>query len=302
MISIGKLSRTRSQLSIAARSACPIQSLQSVNVRARQAGVTFTEILFAILILGIGAIMLAGVFPVAIEQSKKNSEEGNAAAIARGAMALLTRTMNASNTPPTNGVIVPLQSELPLWQSIQGNVVASADPSFAWAGLYSRDTGSSVARVNVFVLRCRARSSYQTVLDTGSYDPSSAYAASLEPRSVAVDVTDNPSGQDTLRFTDSPGVNPSVNAASPGAYVLIASTGALGETAGRVYRLGELIDATQQIWSLDPGMGVRDATENLSGATAYLVGRGYADPTAPASGYDGHAQDVAMYASFVLLP
>lgn len=52
--------------------------------RARQTGFNFTEVLFAVMILGIGFIMVAAIFPVAIQQTKLTGEEVQASTTARG--------------------------------------------------------------------------------------------------------------------------------------------------------------------------------------------------------------------------
>lgn len=52
--------------------------------RARQAGFNFTEVLFAVMILGIGFIMIAAIFPVAIQQTKLTGEEVQASTTGRG--------------------------------------------------------------------------------------------------------------------------------------------------------------------------------------------------------------------------
>ena len=37
----------------------------------------------------------------------------------------------------------------------------------------------------------------------------------------------------------------------------------------------------------------------VPGATVFVIGRGYADPENPAAGFEGPAQDVAVYTGFV---
>jgi len=44
-----------------------------------RAGYSFTEVMFAVVVLGIGFIMIAAMFPVAIQQSQLTSEETTAA-------------------------------------------------------------------------------------------------------------------------------------------------------------------------------------------------------------------------------
>src|SRR2546421_8551326 len=51
--------------------------------RVRQRGFSFAEVMFAVIILGVGFIMIAALFPVAIRQSKSTADETSAAAFAR---------------------------------------------------------------------------------------------------------------------------------------------------------------------------------------------------------------------------
>ena len=53
------------------------------NPKSKMGGYSFPEVLFAVVVLGIGFIMLAAVFPVALQQSKSTLDETRAAAIAR---------------------------------------------------------------------------------------------------------------------------------------------------------------------------------------------------------------------------
>ena len=48
----------------------------------RSSGFSFVEVLFAVIILGVGFIMIAAVFPVAIRQTKSTIDETSAATIA----------------------------------------------------------------------------------------------------------------------------------------------------------------------------------------------------------------------------
>jgi type II secretory pathway pseudopilin PulG len=55
------------------------------NVNSSRRGFSFAEVMFAVVILGIGFIMVAAIFPVAIQQTQASSEESSAAATAREA-------------------------------------------------------------------------------------------------------------------------------------------------------------------------------------------------------------------------
>src|SRR5436309_10144680 len=49
----------------------------------RGKGFSFAEVMFAVIVLGIGFIMIAAIFPVAIQQSKATNDETTAAATAK---------------------------------------------------------------------------------------------------------------------------------------------------------------------------------------------------------------------------
>src|SRR5215218_4301657 len=66
---------------------------------AARRGFSFTEVLFAVMILGIGFIMVAAMFPVAIQQTRTTAEEGNAAAVARGAVKLIEENLTGVDLP-----------------------------------------------------------------------------------------------------------------------------------------------------------------------------------------------------------
>lgn len=80
---------------------------------ASRRGFSFTEVLFAVVILGIGFIMVAAIFPVALTQTKTTGEETNAASVSRGAINRLeNQFVNASDPNglfiiPTTAAVVP---------------------------------------------------------------------------------------------------------------------------------------------------------------------------------------------------
>src|SRR5438045_5186818 len=51
--------------------------------RAARRGFSFAEVMFAVIVLGIGFIMVAAIFPVAIQQTKTTADDTHAAAAAR---------------------------------------------------------------------------------------------------------------------------------------------------------------------------------------------------------------------------
>src|SRR4051795_8897323 len=76
----------------------------------------FTEILFAVMVLALGFIMIAAMFPVTIRQTQSTMEEATAANIAKGAMDYLQGIASEDffpvTHPPTNpGSINPNYGE-----------------------------------------------------------------------------------------------------------------------------------------------------------------------------------------------
>src|SRR5829696_3390380 len=69
-----------------------------------RAGFTFTEVMFAVILLGIGFIMLAGMFPVAIQQTQTNVEESTGANVARAAAHYMEETLTEADVPPTGNL------------------------------------------------------------------------------------------------------------------------------------------------------------------------------------------------------
>src|SRR5258706_7473723 len=51
-----------------------------------RAGFTFMEILFAVIIMGVGMIMVAAMFPAAIKQTQANVEDGASTTVGRDAL------------------------------------------------------------------------------------------------------------------------------------------------------------------------------------------------------------------------
>ncbi|HEY7087622.1 MAG TPA: hypothetical protein VH518_05995 [Tepidisphaeraceae bacterium] len=154
-----------------------ISDLRSSRRGRRRSGFSFTEVMFAVIILGIGFIMVAAIFPVAIQQAKSTTEETTAAVIARGAAGYLGQAFDdgphktadqntSSNCPPPNldnvvgfrqqtvlsnppmvqqpsdVVRTPSPSTLvyppTLWAATRGNLILPEDRRFGYVFLYRR--------------------------------------------------------------------------------------------------------------------------------------------------------------------
>lgn len=72
-----------------------------------RAGFSFAEVMFAVVVLGIGFIMLASIFPVAIKQTQLNTEETVAIAVARNGLAVMTEMATQPNPAYNPPAVVP---------------------------------------------------------------------------------------------------------------------------------------------------------------------------------------------------
>jgi len=87
-------------------------------------GFSFTEILFAVMILGIGFIMVAAIFPVAIKQTKISQEESIGSAIVRSAVGTVTQIAPLQFLPPNTYPQTPLSVLRPTTQLLGYNDIA----------------------------------------------------------------------------------------------------------------------------------------------------------------------------------
>jgi type II secretory pathway pseudopilin PulG len=67
--------------------------------RRAASGFSFVEVLFAVMILGVGFIMVAAVFPVAIQQAQNASDESVSAAVAWNALTLIQEKFSSAELP-----------------------------------------------------------------------------------------------------------------------------------------------------------------------------------------------------------
>lgn len=305
--------------------------------RGPRRGFSFTEVLFAVMVLGVGFIMIAAMFPVTLRQTQTTMEETHAANLGREALAFLQAMASDDlfpvTVPPTgaggqadpskpsqvmsftdvDAKYPPPAAVNPRNKVIAGNFVSSGNPRLGWTALYQRGLDAngvplSYAQVFLIPMQVRNRSRYfSTPPPAQTYSdfvkPSNGTQTTFEPRTATVSLTydaTNLRGQMTISG-DGQGV------AAPGAYVVIAddkTTGGAGN--GRVYRLGNAIDAGGGVWSLIPGSdmirnGSTEEDKDLNGAKAYIVGKGYGSLD-DGSTFEGPAQDIGLYVGFVRIP
>jgi type II secretory pathway pseudopilin PulG len=233
----------------------------SPKALSRSNGFTFIEVLFAVILLGIGFIMIAAVFPVAIQQTSVVSDETQATAITRdaikkiqavadqpGASAMFPSTLLPSG-PSIASFPVPGGSVTnALMTAIGSDIYSTADHRFGWVGFYRRDSATSpYAQIYIVALENPNFPNYLNPAPAPNQTTISAPVPPPIPPSI-YNTVPPPAPQIQAQFNTDPAGNwwvqlsyssGTANGAT-GAYVLIAN----GVYAGRFVRLGNQVPAT----------------------------------------------------------
>src|SRR5437868_2334745 len=189
-------------------------------------GFTFTEVMFAVILLGIGFIMLAGMFPVAIQQTQTNVEESTASTVAQAATRYLEQTLTQADVRPTvipapneyprffrltercdvdnNGNPVYFSNDMTLWDKLRGGFILPQDPRYAWTAIYKRNPGDNFAQVIIFALQARNYPTYNSA-DLDRYPlppPGNALVGTFEPKYLPAYLSDGgaPGIPDIIEF------------------------------------------------------------------------------------------------------
>lgn len=246
--------------------------------RKFEPGFSFTEVLFAVMILGIGFIMVAAIFPVAIQQARTSSEETTGAAVTRGAANYLEKIASNSTMPATGNVVVgpdfdgfPPSPTMPDFRdtftvatALRGSIVSDGDSRYGWVPFYRRagdpanpSTWSPFAQVIMVPVLARNESTFNRVDRQGPpvrrggplvwhNRPAGLYSGPGTAR-ILGNISNGVSGfPDTIEFP-----NPlDQDIPSEGAYVIVADAirapnnpkfwneFVAPEVQGRIYRLG----------------------------------------------------------------
>ena len=184
-------------------------------------------------------------------------------------------------------------------------------------------TPASAAQLIVIPVQVRSRTIFDTTpgVETrrGGVADTSNEPATLEPKGVTVTLTNDGGGTgiDTATLAAAPallaGAGNNLAAVAEGTFIVISddkipapsgnAVDLRGSANGHIYRLGQpRPDLGADTYELAPGYDEASAAEDLTDATAYLVGRGLKNPSAPFSPdnrYEGYPQDVAVYTTFI---
>ena len=268
-------------------------------------GFSLPEVMFAIMILGIGFIMVAAMFPVAIRQSKDSQDGTTAAEIAKSAVNALQNSLNtatAAQVPFTTNLISN-SAALENWNlyndptyGFGGSVIYAPDPRFAWTALYRR--GGTAAnpdrfvQVFIFVLSApegRAFTNADTVTSPGW--PAFGWP-NLWPRRVEMRVV--PGFPDQVDIQDDTAGAPLYPTARGG----VAENAFLLTEDGTIFRVSAYIgpgaSPASDRWQLYPGQA---AGAYGPWTKAWLVGRQNSAASPPA--YSGTAQDVGLFTTYL---
>lgn len=270
--------------------------------------------MFAVMILGIGFILVAGIFPVALSQTQSSGDETIASTIAREANNYMAGLPNTGALMVPDGQVHALAptsagNDLLLWKEIGGNQILPEDGRYAWIPFYCRrqivpatSTGNppagTVARsdtAQIFVIGVRDR-------HTQAYTPADLTTNLF---GKAVNFTVNTSGPgsnapDTITFTGG-----ASNLVATGSFVLIANdplNAQVGSVAGYALKVGNLQSGST--WLLQPGGDLKNCNtgSNYNGKsfTGWIVGQG-TDPADATGNPTGGTPDIMIYSSFILL-
>lgn len=239
-------------------------------------GFTFAEVLFAVILLGIGFIMLAGMFPVAISQSQTNISETQAASMAQAAARIIQQNASDTNMPDTGGRFQRLyvlktstgsdDNNLTndLWHYVKHSSISDTDPRYAWTAVYRRNGNDKFAQIIVFVAQSR---DYDRYADGDLYGYQSErrpipytgtpFPATFEPKLVDVALRFGGANNDPdlcyvynhaasdpamPYYSDEFCNNAADNHVTEGCYIVIASDRNNPSTVGSIYRLGRALD------------------------------------------------------------
>lgn len=261
----------------------------SLRALGRHRGFTFTEVLFAVILLGAGFIMLAGIFPVAIRQAQTSVEQTTAAAVGKLAVELLRPLVSNGNLPVTGNEV--RQLPVGLEQQVRRDRVLTQDRRTGWTALYRRRANTNYAEIIVLVARVRGGDQFVhlpfvTGADTG------------QPLVEGAFNWDN-AGVSTVTLTSDDG------AAVEDGYVVVAGPdGTNAAFVGNVYRLG--FRQSGDTWFLQPGAWY-DSSGTLSGKVFVFGRAGVPDGSTPdpydavPGSFAGASQAVGVYTTILPL-
>ncbi len=260
-----------------------------------RAGISFVEILFAVMILGIGFLLIAGSLPVAIKQQELTVNASVTTAISKNAMRILDTYAPKEISPgvhffaPTGGTVSRLTDEQ--WSVIAGNMIYSANPRYAWTILYSRDASQQIATAYIFTLRSTTSAEFtpqQLVRRTFGI---TTFPSDIEAKPIEIDLVPATGAipVDHIVIRDR-GIPDARFAVTDGARIIT--------TDGRIFEVA--FDGEYDVWT--PSLAQDQIAALDSNIPAFIVGRSYRDFLNSNQEYDGHAQSIGLTVTDIMIP
>ncbi len=288
-----------------------IFQLRSSPLPARR-GFSFVELMFAVVLLGIGFIMLAAIFPVGIRQQQETLDADNATAMVNVAHAMVSTGQYLTYTSlPLTGPNPQQVNFVPAALTpIAGSQVNSADPRYAWTVVWKWDSPLPAVPIATpingtfyyFILRARERETYTPAMGNQG----------IRPQRVRIERLDYDSLGSIIEFAAPAGSDPGFTAIEAGAFVVIAESTVVPTSVGNIYRVSERVTAGNNArWYLSPDFTAGSIAEELDAADdhfAYVVGKEVTIPTDPwdatANPFvaTGRAQDIVVVKKTLTVP
>jgi hypothetical protein len=281
--------------------------------------------MFAVVVMGIGFIMVAAMFPVAIRQRQQATDESISATIGQQARQTLSRVATSSrflvpSAPVPDNMVTTVQLTtaapgIPTWDFIRDSLVLGSNPRYGWAPVYRRHLGNSYAEVLYFVAQSTNTPTYtsidSTIAANAPADP--VTVPTLCPKTVNVTVAYSaaPPSLMNIQSVSTTGAN-EAEAAVVNGFIIVNNTNfAVNDV--KVYRLGDFksVDTTTTPptyqFELQPGNDPTNTNESNDGShptfTAYILGKSLQNPAfrynSTSNPYVGSAQDIAVFRTLV---
>jgi hypothetical protein len=311
------------------------------HAHPRRRGFAFTEVLFAVMVLGLGFIMIAAMFPVTISQTQATVQETTAAGIARAAFQALAQCPNLNRLDPTDSTGLKALSQSPfwpidaaggpsnssnvreVWNSLAGNFINDQNPRYGWTVLYRRAANDNVAQVIIIATQNPSGEPYTVGKHVMRPDAARKIEAGLEPKQVFVTNLDRrPEGTEISIRKSAPALASKVEGlVREGAYVVIGDVGSTTLNPsynGRIFQLGPRINfsiapTTPMVFKaqagteLDMNEPAPPSTLGSPGVIAYVVGRNYTDAYSGGAepieaDFTGNTQEIGVYTGYIQIP
>ena len=268
--------------------------------KMRNRGFSIVEVMFAIMILGVGFIMVAAIFPVAIQQSQANVDESTGRSVAMtgavqtaNAMRMLVlpadqaalTTVNAALVAEFHRVAEILPAAATVQQLINTSSIYQGDPRFGWTSFYQ--CAPPLKPYSLITVALRARN-FSEQLDLDHAIGYSGYPlanwqtgndaydnAAIRCRANFVAIPGTP-GRVAINLGD-PNSAQAVDAITEGA-ILIVRNHPDPTFIGNIYYVSQY-DAANAQWELDPKPNA-NLPPPAPPVEVYLLGRGLRQPNA----------------------